>query len=148
MGWGNGRAGRGHAGGIAWLAALVDEHGPAIDYDLMTMTRYTIRDIGGALPWGALLHFIQYLPRDSALSMELVPKDDEELWAEGRASAAILADIYDLIAALNANVCARGSGHRPRTPSQYPRPWRKGNGTKVIGKDPIPVSDFEAWWNS
>ena len=126
----------------------MDEHGPAIDYDLMTTTRYTIRDIGGALPWGALLHFVQYAPRSSALSRELNPPSDTELWAKGNATAAILADIYDAISQLNANVCAKGSGHRPRTPRPYPRPWDLGAGTRVLGSDPIPVSDFESWWDS
>ena len=124
------------------------EHGPAIDYDLMTSTRYTLRDIGGALPWGALLHFVQYLPRTSALSRELEPTSDEERWASGHATAAILADIYDALSQLNANFCARGSGRRAQAVKPYPRPWAKGTGERTVGSDPIPVSDFEAWWNT
>lgn len=76
------------------------------------------------------------------------PTTDEERWAEGMATAAILADIFDALNQLNANMCAKGSGHRPRTPKPYPRPWRKGMGERIVGKDPIPVSDFETWWES
>lgn len=141
-------AGRGHVGGIAWLCQLVEEHGAALDYDLVTSTRYTLRDIGGALPYGTLLHFVQYMPRTSALSRELRPVDETERWADGEATAAILADLYDLVHQMNNNLAARGSGRRARTAKPYPRPWRKGEGEKVVGRDPIPVADFEAWWNS
>lgn len=112
------------------------------------MTRYTLQDIGGALPWGALLHFVQFVPRTSALSREMSPTTDDERWAQGHATAAILADLYDLVHQMNNNLAARGSGRRPRTAKPYPRPWRKGDGQKVVGRDPIPVADFEAWWNS
>ena len=112
------------------------------------MTRYTIRDIGGALPWGTLLHFVQFLPRTSALSREMEPTTDTERWANGNVTAAILADIYDALSQLNNNVCAQGSGRRPRTAKPYPRPWRKGEGEKVVGSDPIPVAEFETWWTT
>lgn len=137
---------RGHAGGIAWLCQLIEEHGAALDYDLLTMTQYTIRDVGGALPWGALLHFVQFLPRSSALSREMVPTTDTERWADGSATAALLADLYDLLNQMNENLVASGSRRRASHVKPYPRPWTKGTGERRIGRDAIPVSDFEAWW--
>lgn len=125
---------------------LIHEHGPALDYDLITMTRYNLGDVGGALPWAALRHFVDHLPRTSALSRELVPLSDEERWIAGDMTAPILADIYDAIAQVGANLVAKGTGRQPRTVKPYPRPW-EGRGERRIGSDPIPVSEFESWWD-
>ena len=114
----------------------------------MTLAHMTLADLGGALSWAALSHFVQHIPRTSALSRELVPKSDAERWADGAATAAILADMYDLLNQLNNNLAARGSGHRARAVKPYPRPWATPQkGSKRIGRDPIPISEFEKWWN-
>ena len=112
------------------------------------MTRYTLADLGGALSWGALSHFCQYLPRTSALSRELEPVSDAERWASGNVTAAILADIYDVLSQFNNNFCARASGRPALVAKPYERPWSEGTGTMTIGSDPIPVCDFEGWWAS
>lgn len=135
-------------GGIAELDRIIEEHGPALEYDLLTKTCYQLRDVGGALPWGALLHFVQYLPRDSALSRELYPTTDEERWADGTITAALLADIFDQLAMLRAEHAAKGSGRRPKEPKPYPRPWVKRKNERHVGADPIPISEFEDWWNA
>ena len=141
------RGGRGHAGGIAELCQLIEAHGAAIDYDLMTLTRYQLCDLGGALSYGALRHFLQYLPRTSAFSREIQPPSEAELWAEGNATAALLADLIDAVNSVGASLMAKGSGRKPRAVKPYPRPWET-KGTQHIGKDPIPVSEFDAWWDS
>lgn len=141
-------AGRNRRGGIAELRQIIEEHGAALEFDLLTMTRYQLRDVGGALPYGALLHFIRYLPRTSALSKELVPRTDTERWLDGEATAAILADIFDAIRALDADVMHKGTRRKPKPPRPYPRPWDKSKGAVHLGKDPIPIKDFEAWWNA
>lgn len=139
---------RSDAGGIAGLARLIEEHGPALEYDLLTKTNYQLRDVGGALPWGALLHFVQFLPRDSALSRELVPVTDAERWTRGDATASLLADIYDLMALFRAEQAVKGTDHKPRRQRPYPRPGAKPKGVRHVGKDPIPVSKFESWWST
>lgn len=139
---------RSDAGGIAGLARLIEEHGPALEYDLLTKTNYQLRDVGGALPWGALLHFVQFLPRDSALKTELVPMTDVERWNDGCANAAILADLFDLVNQMRAEVAVNGTDHKPRRPRPYPRPGAKPKGVQHVGKDPIPVSEFESWWST
>ena len=108
------------------------------------MTDHNLQDVGGALPWGALLHFVQYLPRTSTLSCEIAPTTDEERWAQGHATAALLADIYDLLNQLNTNLCSQGK--RATQVKPYPRPWTKGKGERRIGRDAIPISEFEDWW--
>ena len=124
------------------------EHGAALDYDLLTKTRYQLSDVGGALSWGTLRHFVQYLPRDSALSREIVPLTDAERWTNGDATASILADLFDLVAQLRAEMAVKGSGKKPKHMKPYPRPGVTPKGTRHMGKDPIPVSEFEDWWES
>jgi len=142
------RGGRGgHAGGIAELCQLIEEHGAALEHDLLTMTGYQLRDVGGALSWGALLHFVQFLPRTSALSRELVPPSDAERWTDGTVVAALVADLIDTVNAMGVALMAKGSGRSPSWPRPYPRPWAKDEGTRY-GSDPIPVEDFDAWWDS
>lgn len=142
-----GRDGR-HGGGIAELRHIIEEHGAALDYDLLTKTNYQLRDVGGALSWGALLHFVQFLPRDSALRQDAAPTTDAERWTRGDATATILADLFDLVAQLRAEVAVKGSDHKPKRPRPYPRPGVTPKDTKHIGKDPIPVREFDGWWDS
>ena len=126
---------------------LIEEHGSALEYDLLTMTRYQLRDVGGALPWGALLQFVKHLPRTSALSQELHPLTEMERWANGDFNANILADIFDATTHGFASMAAKGTGHAPKRVRPYPRPWTKPR-TRHIGKGAIPISDFERWWSS
>ena len=125
---------------------LIEGHGPALEYALLTMTHYQLRDVGGALSWGALLHFVQNLPRTSALSRELVPQTETEQWADGRNVAALLADIFDLLNAFRSEVAVKGTPRRAKRCRPYPRPWAKGRERRV-GRGAIPVSKFEDWWN-
>ena len=126
---------------------LIEEHGAALEYDLLTMTHYQLRDVGGALSWGALLHFVQKLPRTSALSRELVPTTEEERWADGSNVSALLADIFDLLNAFRNEAAVKGTKHSAKRSKPYPRPWLKPR-TRHIGKGAIPISKFEEWWAS
>lgn len=125
----------------------MEEHGSALDYDLITLAGMTLADVGGALPWSALLHFVEHIPRTSALSRELEPTTEAEQWANGAATAAILADIYDLVNQLNNNMISRGTGRRARPIKPYSRPWKSEKGAQRIGSGAIPISSFEQWWN-
>lgn len=113
------------------------------------MTGYQLRDIGGALSLGALLHFVMYLPRTSALSRELEPTTDIEKWADGTVVAPMLADLIDMVGSLGAALLAKGTGRMPRHVAPYKRPWGDGGDWKLGGKDSaIPIADFEQWWDS
>lgn len=117
-----------------------------MEFDLLTMTHYQLRDVGGALPWGALLHFVCHLPRTSALSRELLPLSEAERWTDGTLVAPMLADLIDVVNAAAAVLAAKGTGHQPRRPRPYRRPWATGGETR-IGSEAVPVADFEAWWD-
>lgn len=133
-------------GGIASLAGIIEEHGGAIEYDLLTKTRYSLEDVGGALSWGAFRSFIQHLPEDSAYRRETVEGLE---WYDGRMVAPVLADIWDALETLAYMYATRNTKkgkHVPR-PKPYPRPWVEDRSRRRIGKGAIPVSEFESWWS-
>lgn len=132
---------------------MIEDHGGALDYDLMTRTRYKLSDLGGPLDWAALLHFVQHLDHSSALYRAANPERLEQcLWMSGDMDAYIMADLVDCVNNLTWNLqCANTpkGKTRPRRPKAYRRPGEtQGEGENVIGKDPVPVSRFDEWWES
>ena len=109
----------------------------------MTRTVYQIEDIGGALSWSSLKSFIKYLGTDSALAKEL---DKSTGWEEPIKTNAILADIFDLLQVINANLVAIGTRGKKKTKVKpYPRPGREDNTVRKIGKGALPVEDLHEW---
>ena len=136
-------SGRHEPGGIISLARFVEEHAGAIEYDLITRTRYKLEDIGGALPWGSLHSFIQYLGTDSALAQDLGKATG---WETRVQTNAILADIYDVLSAINSNLIAFASGGKKKVkPKPYPRPGRDRENTRKFGKGALPIPELREW---
>lgn len=131
-------------GGIAGLARELDAHGGAIEYDLMTRVGMTLDDVPARLSWRALGVFVRHLDVTSAYVREVEPEASR--WVAPESLRPMLADMYDLMASINYNLVAANSRHRPRKPKPYPRPGRRDKET-VIGRDPIPIRDFDEWWN-
>lgn len=132
-------------GGIISLAAYVTEHAGAIEYDLLTKTGHELRDVGDTLSWDALTSLIFHSAEDSALARET--EEEYSLWATRTKTNGILADIYDMLAQINANLIAIGSKNRVKPPSPYPRPGmeeRRGD-TQKIGKGALPKGEFRKW---
>lgn len=129
--------GGGDPGGILSLVQVINDHGRALEYDLMTRTGRTLSEYidMGAAGMVALLSFTNYLPRDSALRAAMDPRDEFAEWNTTRKTNEILADIWDVTVAANTQ--------KGRKPKQYPRPREK----KHIGKGAIPMSEFWDWWN-
>ncbi len=73
---------------------------------------------------------------DSALAREINP--EAYIWSSRAKTNALLADIYDLLSVINANLCAKGTGKKPKTPKPYPRPGKKDTETTHIGKGALP----------
>lgn len=86
----------------------------------MTKTGNSIQNVGRGLDWSALISLIRNTAPDSALMRELHP--DVYHWATLSKTNALLADIYDVLNAINANLCAKGTGKRAKRPKPYPRP--------------------------
>lgn len=145
------RDGGGHRGGIAALAMTVAQHGRALEYDLMTRTRYGLDDMGGELNERMLLAFVMHLPSDSALSSEVRGDSSEEIiWQEPALLPMLLAEAVDTMHVISWEVAQANSRRDlgPRYPEPIERPGAvKRHDTHVYGSDPIPISEFDAWWN-
>ena len=89
--------------------------------------------------------FLQYIPPDSALSHELYPELSK--WATTAKTNAILADLYDKLAEINANLLAIGSGRPAKKPKPYPRPeQQKPENEQHFGKGALPPDELRAWF--
>ena len=133
-------------GGILSLAEFVKEHREALDVDLLRMTGYDTDDIGCALSWRTLLSVLNHLNLQSVTMQEINP--EYATWASPEKTNGILADIYDILAVINANLVAIGSGKRPKQPKPYPRPGKDKDNKDVkhFGKDAVTVEELEAFF--
>lgn len=129
----------GGPGGILWLARLTSEHADALDYDLMTRTRFTLDDLGGALSWRALLHFVSRMGPGFETWADMHPGEPDSTRWDGRPDPWILADIRDILATVFA---------RPGTqPKPWPVPGAKEPG-RHWGKGAVPVTEIVEWWDN
>lgn len=92
--------------------------------------------------WGNLVSFVRHLPSDSAVYRSEYP--DAMRFASDLKQSAILADIFDAIAAFNYTFAKAhgGKGHKPKP---YKRPWVSDD-AQHIGSEPIPISEFNKWY--
>ena len=82
---------------------------------------------------------------DSHLIRELSPEDG--LWATRSKTNAILADIFDMLAIINANLVATSSRKRAKQPKPYKRPGDKeAQNIKQFGKGAVTVPELEAFF--
>lgn len=129
---------------------VLHDHGGALDYDLMTRTAYTLDDVGGRLQVRSLAHFLQHLPPESATVRALRPDDEERVaWETGRVETQLLAILIDELRGMQwmyAKANSKGTVTRPKA---FPTPWSDGDETGVTryGSDPIPVGEFDAWFD-
>lgn len=126
------------------LARFTKEHREAVEYDLLTRTGYELRDVGARLSWGAFRSFLYGVGPDSATARIINPEVYE--WATRAKTNALLADIFDMLAMINANLVAVGSRKRAKTPKPYPRPGAEPTGQKHFGKEPLPVDELQEWF--
>lgn len=139
------KAGRGSRGGIISLAKAVDEHREAIEFDLLTQTGHELKDVGRTLSWGAFRSFLKYAQPDSALTQAVRPEVSE--WASTTKTNFILADIYDVLAQINANLVAVGSRKPAKNVKPYPRPGKKDKDSeKHIGSGALPPDELHRWF--
>ena len=116
---------------------------------MLVETGHELRDVGRSLSWEALDSFLCNIKPDSALARELNPKMGN--WVTRAKTNAILASIYDMLAVINSNLCAKGSGKRPTKPTPYPRPWdeeKKKPEVTHFGKGALPPDELRAWFKS
>lgn len=108
----------------------------------MTLLGMAFEQAAISFGWGELLNFSKHLPIDSATHRALKP--EETKFASDLQQSAILADVFDVVSALNYNF-SKAHGGKGRKPEPYPRPWAARNVQK-IGSKPIPISEFNDWY--
>jgi hypothetical protein len=128
------------------LAGFVDDHREAVERDLLTETGHEVDDVGSTLSWGALKSFLSSVKLGSALGAELNPEMTD--WATTAKTNTILADIYDQLQIVNANLRVLIT-HKPgRKPEPYKRPGADKKEIRRIGKGALPVNKMREWIES
>lgn len=110
----------------------------------MVQTGHEIEDIGQSISWTALSSFLARLDISSETARELEP--DLAKWSDTVKTNAILADIYDMLAMINANIVSMNSGKRAKKPAAYPRPGNQKK-EKIGGKNALPPEQLREWFN-
>ena len=106
-------------------------------------TGYSLDDVGGALSWSALGAFLHKVEPDSAIAHEIEP--EIAAFSSRTKTNALLADIYDLLAQINANLVAGFSRKHSQKPKRYPRPG--DDSKRHIGTDNgMTVSELDSWF--
>ena len=105
-------------------------------------TGHTLDDVGSALSWSALGAFLHRVDPDGAIAHEIEP--EIAAFSSRFKTNAILADIYDLLAQINANLVAGFSRKLTSKPRRYPRPGDESK--RRIGKDSMTISELDSWF--
>lgn len=108
----------------------------------MTQTGHDLSCIGNDISWHGVGSFLRNIGADSATARELRP--DLAEWATRAKTNALLADLFDLLSVMNANIVGIGSGRRPKRPKFYPRPGERKD-EKRFGRNPLPKDDLKKW---
>lgn len=66
-------------------------------------------------------------------------------WGTVAKTNAILADIYDRLVDLNANLVALGEHKKAKKPTYYPRPGATKKEEKHIGSGALPFAEMDKW---
>lgn len=126
------------------LARFVRAHGEALSYDLLTRTNYQLDDIGGTLKWSSLYSFIKNLDGDSALAKDMGHSTG---WETTLKTNVILADIFDMLQVIHADLVAWASGgHKKANNKPYPRPGREEDNKRKMGKGAMPLTELREWF--
>jgi len=127
-------------GGIFGLFELVEQHREAIEYELIR-AGVRLRDVGSErFTWRDLFVLVrgwQKAPHNAVA--EAV--HGHPVWSVAEQLAAILVDTLAF-----ANWQRAGKKSAPK-PKRLPRPWEQTK-AQTLGRDPIPISEFDDWWES
>ena len=67
------------------------------------------------------------------------------LWDTRAKTNAILADIFDVLAVINANIVSMANGKKAKRPPIYPRPGVENKNQKKYGSGALPQNELRAW---
>lgn len=137
---------RGEPGGIAGLLELIEEHGQALQVDLLRLG-LNLRDVGTpALTWADLLAIVKDNPEDSALTRSVNGTTPEQrMWTMDRL---LLAEAVDTLRLLMWAKTEDGQKGRNRPP-KIPRPGVDDRDVEAIGskESALPADEILDWLN-
>lgn len=110
---------------------------------MITSAGIELKEVGAVLTWGGFSSFVKNRSFDSALWR--TSNEDLAEWSTILKTNAILADIYDVLAQMNANMVGLASHKKASRPKPYPRPWLKDKKAKKIGKGALPKNKLREW---
>lgn len=116
-----------------------------LEYDLITNTNFTLDDIGFRLPERALLAFVRGVPRSSLLS-RAVHGQEGWAWSLQDNVPGLLAAVIDELRSFEYIYAQSMSKRRLPRPRPIKRPGIADDDSRKIGKDPIPISEWETFW--
>lgn len=96
-------------------------------------------DLGVSLSWRDLWVLVMRWQRTPGTA--LCEAVHGERWTT---EAQLLATVIDVLELANWQRIGKKTAPKPK---RFPRPWEKAQGQK-LGRDPIPVSEFDAWWDA
>ena len=123
----------------------MEDHDKALTYDLITRTNFQLEDIGEALSWASLYAFIKNLDGKSALAKDLGHSSE---WETTIKTNAILADIFDMLQVIHADLVTWASGGKKKVKTKpYPRPGKDENTNKrKLGSGAMPLNQLREWF--
>lgn len=110
---------------------------------MITSVGVELEDVGVSLSWGTFSSFLHNLGPESALWRSTHPEMKD--WSSPLRTNIILADIYDLLSSINANLCGGFSRKKPQHIKPYPRPWETKTKEKKIGSGALPKNELHDW---
>ena len=108
---------------------------------MITSVGVELEDVGVSLSWETFASFLHNLGPESALWKST--HENMKDWSSPLRTNIILADIYDLLANINANICGGFSRKKPSHVKPYPRPWKEEE--KKIGRGALPKNELHEW---
>lgn len=124
-------------------------YGEAIESDLIRTAGISLDDVPARLSYSALMSFMLHPHPGSALLREINP--ERAAWLTTEKTNQILADIFDLLSWINANLITIGEHRRAKEPKRYPRPNEKQQKGEKIGEGALPQNELKNWikqkWN-
>ena len=123
----------------------MEKYGDSLEYDLFCRTGHSTKELGSTLDWATMYNFVTHLDEHSAFAKQVSP--DAVEWGSITKTNFILADIFDMLSAINYNVRQLGGGKTLQKPKPYPRPGKNSNKQR-FGKGAIPVTDIRDWVKS
>lgn len=125
---------------------MIGTYEDSISYDLFCKTGKSLDDLGENIDWTTMYNFVTHLDDKSAFAKQVSPEAAE--WGSTTKTNFILADIFDMLSAINFNIMQVSGAKNMQQPKPYKRPNSNKEDNNKYGKKAIPVTDIRSWVKS